>query len=237
MPAISSSERLLVALDVETDREALSLIKATRKSADLYKVGPALVLRYGPAIFKKIRAAGKKIFLDLKFHDIPNTMKNAIAALRGTGIYSATVHASAGRAALEGVSRLARRPRLWGVTVLTSLTSDDLSDLGVSGAAADQVSRLARLAQASVLDGVVASVRETATLRDLLGPRFTIVTPGIRLPGDAAADQKRIATPRAARAAGSTFIVVGRPLVEAKKPDQVAADILRDWTRSAGGRA
>jgi orotidine-5'-phosphate decarboxylase len=222
---------LVVALDVDTEKEALSLLKATRKQADLYKVGPALILRYGPQILKKIRKTGKKIFLDLKFHDIPNTMLRSIKEAGQNGIYSATVHTTAGESALKTVALLRGRPQIWGVTVLTSLSGDDLHGIGIERSPLEQVETLATLAQRAKLDGVVASVGETARLRTLLGSKIAIITPGIRLPEGDAGDQKRIATPAHAREAGATFFVVGRPLIEAKKPEFVAEQMMLDWKR------
>ncbi len=220
---------LIIALDVDTDKEALALIKATRKNCDLYKVGPTLVLRYGPQMIKKIRALDKKIFLDLKFHDIPNTMMRSVKEAGRNGIFSATVHTSAGETALKTVAELSSRPKIWGVTVLTSLGATDLRDLGFMHSPFEQTLHLADLAKRAKLDGVVASVGETAQLRATLGKNFTIVTPGIRLPDNEIGDQKRIATPAHAREAGADFIVVGRPILEAKHPETVAEEILKDW--------
>ncbi len=225
---------LIVALDVETDKEVMSIIRATRRYVDIYKVGPGLILRYGPGILKKIKSGARKIFLDLKFHDIPTTMVRAIRESARWGVYSATVHTAAGESALKSVSEMSSRPRLWGVTVLTSLSAQDLDEVGFSRGTAEQVTRLAALAKRAALDGVVASVGEAAELRSVLGPRFSIITPGIRLPDGAVGDQKRIATPRRAREAGADFIVVGRPILESKDPARTAEDILRDWQR--GGR-
>ncbi len=222
---------LIVALDVDTEKEALALLKATRKHCDVYKVGPTLVLRYGPQILKKIRRAGKKIFLDLKFHDIPNTMIRSIAEAGKNGIYSATVHTSAGESALKAAALVRGRPLIWGVTVLTSLSAEDLYGIGIQRSPLEQVEQLALLAQRAKLDGVVASVGETARLRSLIGSKMVIVTPGIRLPEGDAGDQKRIATPAHAREAGATFIVVGRPLIEAKKPEFLAEQLTLDWKR------
>jgi orotidine-5'-phosphate decarboxylase len=222
---------LIVALDVDTEKEAMALIRATRKHTDLYKVGPTLVLRYGPHILKRIRATGKKIFLDLKFHDIPNTMARSIAEAGKSGVYSATVHTCAGESALKTVAQVGKRPLVWGVTVLTSMSGDDLLGIGIQRSPFEQVEKLALLAQRVKLDGVVASVGETAHLRKLLGAKIAIVTPGIRLPEGEAGDQKRIATPAHAREAGATFIVVGRPIIEAKKPEFIAEQIMLDWKR------
>jgi orotidine-5'-phosphate decarboxylase len=222
---------LIVALDVDTEKEALSLIKATKAHVDLYKVGPTLVLRYGPQIFKSIKRAGRKVFLDLKFHDIPNTMLRSVQEAGDWNIYSATVHTSAGENALKTVAQTSHRPKIWGVTVLTSMTAGDLSDLGFQRSTMDQVMHLAATAKRAGLDGVVASVGETAELARQLGKNFTIVTPGIRLPENNVGDQKRVATPAHARAAGSHFIVVGRPIIESRDPGDMAEQILRDWKK------
>lgn len=222
---------LIVALDVDTDKEALSLIKLTKKHADVYKVGPTLILRYGPEILKKIRKTGKKIFLDLKFHDIPNTMARSVIESGKTGIFSLTVHTSAGSSALKMVAGVKKRPKVWGVTVLTSLTSADLNEVGFDRSPMEQVERLANLAKNSAIDGIVASVGETAAMRQALGSDFTIVTPGIRLPENSVGDQKRVATPAGAREAGATFIVVGRPIIEAKDPGFMAELIMKDWRK------
>lgn len=225
---------LIVALDVDTEKEALALVKATRKFADVYKVGPPLILKYGQPILKKIRRMRKEVFLDLKFHDIPNTMERSVREAARLDIYSATIHTSAGLKALETVAAVKTRPFLWGVTILTSLSTMDMSLIGFSGAPLNQVLRLADLAKRSAIDGVVASVGESFQLRQMLGPDFTIVTPGIRLPDDSMGDQVRVATPAHARQAGANFFVVGRPLIEAKDPGQAAENLLRDWAR---GRA
>ncbi len=222
---------LILALDVDTEKECLSLIKATRKHVDVYKIGPSLVLKYGPDITKRIRKLGKQIFLDLKFHDIPNTMARSVAEAAKSGVYSATVHTSAGLAALKMVAAVKGRPKVWGVTVLTSLSTQDLSELGLDRSPLEQAKRLAELAKRAEIDGIVASVGETAVLRKLLGNNFTIVTPGIRLPENSVGDQKRVATPSHAREAGATFIVVGRPIIEAKDPALMAEQIMRDWNR------
>jgi orotidine-5'-phosphate decarboxylase len=222
---------LIIALDVDTEREALGLLRATKKHADIYKVGPSLILRYGPSVLKKIRSAGKKVFLDLKFHDIPNTMERAVKEAAGTGVFSLTVHTSAGESAMKAVADVKKRPQIWGVTVLTSLSQADLDHIGFGRSPMDQAARLADLAKRSAIDGIVASVGETAALRQLLGPHFTIVTPGIRMPDGAAGDQKRVATPGHARFAGASFIVVGRPIIEARDPDELAAAIVADWKK------
>ena len=158
-------------------------------------------------------------------------MVRSIKEAAGTGVYSATVHTSAGETALKTISELRSKPQLWGVTILTSLSAQDLIDLGYTHSPLDQTVHLAEMAKRSHLDGVVASVGETAQLRRLLGPSFTIVTPGIRLPDNDVSDQKRVATPQHAREAGATFIVVGRPLIESKNPGQFADEIVHDWNK------
>lgn len=220
---------LIIALDVESDKEALALIKATRRYADIYKIGPGLVLKYGPPLFKKIRRTGRKIFLDLKFHDIPNTMLRSVKEAARQGVFSATVHSAAGSTALKSIAQIPRRPLLWGVTILTSLSSVDLDEIGFRHPPIEQVPHLAGLAKTAGLDGVVASVGETAELRTRLGPHFQIITPGIRLPGNDAGDQKRIATPNHARGAGATYFVVGRPILDHRYPERAAAELMRDW--------
>lgn len=222
---------LIVALDVDTDKEAIALAKATSRWVDIVKVGPPLLLRYGPPILSKLRKLNKKIFLDLKFHDIPNTMLRSIKDAARNGIFSATVHTSAGETALRTVADIPRRPQLWGVTILTSLGSNDLRALGFVHSSLDQTRHLALMAKKCGLDGVVASVGETAQLRSELGPSFTIVTPGIRLPDGEAGDQVRIATPQHAREAGATYMVVGRPIIEAKDPAKAAELMARDWNK------
>lgn len=222
---------LIVALDVETEKEALSIIRATRKHVDLYKVGPGLLMRYGTSLLKKITRLRRQVFLDLKFHDIPTTVARSVREAARQKVFSATVHISAGEAALKMTAGLRPRPKLWGVTVLTSLTDQDLAHLGFSSVAQDQVMRLTHIAKSAGIDGVVASVGEAAAIRRIAGPSFTIVTPGIRLPEEAAADQRRVSTPQHARAAGANFIVVGRPIIESDDPALFAERIMKDWSR------
>ena len=143
------------------------------------------------------------------------------------------MHSSAGEAALKAVAGVKKRPQIWGVTVLTSLSQTDLDHIGFNRSPMEQAELLAQLAQRSAIDGIVASVGETASLRAIVGPKFTIVTPGIRMPDGAVGDQKRVATPGHARAAGASYIVVGRPIIEAKDPNAVAAAVLADWKKGA----
>ena len=208
---------LIVALDLETDREALELVKHLRVNVDLFKVGPVLFMKYGPALIQSIHALGAKVFLDLKLHDIPSVVAKGVKRAGELGVYSLTLHASGGEEMMKRSAKVARRPKLWGVTVLTSMDALGLQGIGIRQSPLEQVRRLAALARSSGLNGVVASVEETPTLRKELGPNFEIITPGIRLAagGD---DQKRVATPADAVKAGSTFFVMGRPVLEAKDP-------------------
>ncbi|MFN0117010.1 MAG: orotidine-5'-phosphate decarboxylase [Elusimicrobiota bacterium] len=222
---------LIVALDVDTKKEVSALIRATQEYVDIFKVGPTLILKYGPQIINEINKFGKKVFLDLKFHDIPNTMLRSIREASAAGVYSATVHTSAGLAAMATLAKEKKRPLLWGVTVLTSMSQEDLIHLGISKKPFDQVLSLANLAKEALIDGVVASVEETAALRKILKGKVEIITPGIRLPENERGDQKRVATPFEAKKAGSTFIVVGRPILESKTPDLIAKKIMADWLR------
>ncbi len=220
---------LIIALDVETEQEAMSLIRATKKFVDVFKIGPGLVLRYGPSLIKKIKSAGRKVFLDLKFHDIPSTVVRSVREAGRWGVFSATVHITAGERALKDSVALRGRPEIWGVTVLTSLSEQDLLMLGIHPSPLEQVMRLGELAKKCGLNGIVASVGETWSLRRALGKGIKIITPGIRLPENTKEDQTRTATPQHARISGADYFVVGRPIIEAKDPKLVAELMLKDW--------
>jgi orotidine-5'-phosphate decarboxylase len=225
-------EHLIVALDVSTASEATKIVQAIGESAGLYKVGKQLFTAVGPEIVRDLVASGKKVFLDLKFHDIPNTVAAAVRSASDLGVSMVTIHAAGGskmlKAAVEAAASTARPPLILAVTVLTSFTDQDLQEVGFSGKIPDNVLRLASLAQAAGCRGVVSSVAEVKALRQLLGTGFAIVTPGIRPAGSAAGDQARIATPSAAITAGASHIVVGRPITEAKNPAQAAQDIVSE---------
>jgi len=223
-------EHLIVALDVSTASEAAKIVQCIGESAGLYKVGKQLFTAVGPEIVRDLVASGKKVFLDLKFHDIPNTVAAAVRSASDLGVSMVTVHAAGGskmlKAAVEAAASTARPPLILAVTVLTSFTDQDVQEIGFSGNTTDNVLRLASLAQAAGCGGIVTSAAEVKDVRRGLGTGFAIVTPGIRPAGSAAGDQARIATPSAAIAAGASHIVVGRPITEAKNPAQAAREIV-----------
>ena len=229
-------DQLLIALDVPTGAEALRLADRLRGSVGGFKVGSQLFTAEGPAIVRTLTGRGDKVFLDLKFHDIPNQVANSVAAATSLGVWMVNVHASGGTKMMQAAAAAARTmasaegrqaPLVIAVTVLTSMTAAALSEAGTSVPVIDQVSRLARLAQEAGLDGVVASPQETSVIRSLCGPGFAIVTPGIR--GGAAVtsrdDQERTMTAAGAIAAGSSYLVVGRPVIAAPNPREAAAKI------------
>lgn len=230
-------DQLLIALDVETAAQGLALAEVLRGAAGGFKIGSRLFTSEGPAIVRRLVDRGDRVFLDLKFHDIPNTVGTAIAAATSLGVWMVNVHASGGTrmmqaardAAAETAARMGReRPLVIAVTVLTSMSAATLAETSVSLPMMDQVVRLARLAQAAGLDGVVASPQETAVIRRACGTDFAIVTPGIRGGGAGAAgkdDQERTMSPAEAIAAGASYIVVGRPIIAANDPRAAAEAI------------
>jgi orotidine-5'-phosphate decarboxylase len=237
-----SGPRVIVALDVEERARALELAKSLRPAIDMFKIGSRLFTSEGPPMVREINALGASIFLDLKFHDIPATVGGAVRAAAAMNVGMMTVHASGGldmmKAAADAASEESarahlERPLIVGVTVLTSLSGDDLARIfGARGALRDIVLKLAGQAKEAGLDGVVASVEEAPLIKAELGSDFKVVTPGIRPAGAGAGDQKRIATPKAAREAGSDFLVVGRPVIEAPSPLDAARRILAELGRT-----
>jgi len=222
---LAPRDRLIVALDVASAAQARRIVQSIGEAATTYKVGKQLFTAEGPQIVRDLIASGRKVFLDLKFHDIPNTVAGAVQAASELGVSLLTVHASGGskmlKAAAEAAAQSAARPMVLAVTVLTSLADTDLQELGISGNVATQVLRLGALARNAGCGGLVASALEARELRRELGDGFAIVTPGVRPAGTAVGDQARVVTPQDAIAAGATYLVVGRPILDA--PDQAGA--------------
>ncbi len=226
------STPIIVALDYDNAPAALALTKKLDPALCRVKVGKELFTRAGPALVEQIQALGFDVFLDLKFHDIPNTVAAAVRAAADLGVWMVNVHASGGRrmmqAAREAVQQSTNKPLLIAVTVLTSLSAEDLLELGYTQTPQQRVASLAQLAADSGLDGVVCSAQESAMLRQQCGADFSLVTPGIRLAGDAAGDQRRVVTPVAAMANGSDYLVIGRSITQASDPVATLQQIHRD---------
>lgn len=223
-------KHLIVALDFPTETEALALVDRLGNLCQWFKVGLELYLSGGNSIVTKLTERGYSVFLDLKLHDIPNTVAGAVRSATSQGATLLTVHTSGGPVMLKAAADAAASGpvTLLGVTVLTSMDADQLHSVGVSGTPAAQVLRLAQMATASGLHGFVCSPEEVAQLRAALGPDAILVTPGIRPAGSDIGDQKRIATPAAAIAAGATYLVVGRPITQSPNPTATAEAILKE---------
>ena len=226
----SDKKRVIVALDYPNQKQALEMAAQLDPARCRVKVGKELFTRCGPSIVESLHTSGFDVFLDLKFHDIPNTTAKAVRAAAEMGVWMVNVHASGGRKMMEtarneleqvnGASTL-----LIGVTVLTSMERSDLADLGLDVDPLEHVKRLALLTEASGLDGIVCSAQEVTPLREVVGADFKLVTPGIR-PADAeVGDQKRIMTPSDALTAGSDYLVIGRPITQADSPVEALAAI------------
>jgi orotidine-5'-phosphate decarboxylase len=226
--ALEPQDRIIVPLDVSTAEEARALVDRLRGRVAMFKIGNQLFTAAGPAFVRELVGSGEKVFLDLKYHDIPNTVAGAVSAASQLGVSLMDVHALGGRAMMEAaVGALpAMGARLLGVTILTSMDEGGHGQVGLGGQVADSVRRLALLAREAGLDGVVASPHEVALVRAACGPDFLIVTPGIRPAGAAAGDQARAATPRAALDAGADLLVVGRPITAAPDPLRALDELL-----------
>lgn len=224
-------QRLIVALDLSSAAAAKKIVAAVGDFAFTYKVGMQLYTAEGPSVVRDLVASGRRLFLDLKYHDIPNTVASAVREAAKLGVSMLTVHAAGGgrmlRAAVAAAQEVNPALMVLGVTVLTSLDDSDLDKAGVRGRVVDQVLRLAALALADGCDGVVTSAREAAALRSELGDDFAIVTPGVRPAGTLSGDQVRVVTPAEAIAAGASHIVVGRPITEALDPAAEVRAILQ----------
>ncbi len=232
-----TDNRLITALDVPALDDVKTLVKALGDSVNYYKVGMELFYRAGDPVIDYLASQGKKVFLDLKLHDIPNTVAEGLCSLLRLRPTMLNVHASGGYTMMATAADRLREtaaknglttPRLIAVTILTSIGEEDWQQLGFAGAIQEQVLRLATLAKKAGLDGVVASPQEAAAIRNACGKDFLIVTPGIRPAGAAVNDQSRIATPAAALRSGASYLVVGRPIRAALDPRSAAIAILRE---------
>lgn len=224
--------KVIVALDYETRAEALSFVEKIEPSSCRLKVGKEMFTLLGPEFIRELHRRGFSVFLDLKFHDIPNTCAKAVRAAAELGVWMVNVHASGGERMMQASRDILQpygqdRPLLIGVTVLTSMEQNDLTSIGIDVTPEQHVMRLAALAKNTGLDGVVCSAQEAFVLKQAMGSSFQLVTPGIRPIGADTGDQKRIMTPVQALAAGSDYLVIGRPITQAKDPAQVLSDINR----------
>lgn len=222
--------QIIVALDFDERLEALSLVEQLDPALCRLKVGKEMFTRFGPGWVETLQHRGFDVFLDLKFHDIPNTAARAVNAAADLGVWMVNVHAAGGRRMLAACvetlqARAGHRPKLIAVTVLTSMEAADLAEIGVAGSPAAQVDRLAALTQQAGLDGVVCSAQEAGRLRRQCGNNFALVTPGIRPANAPAGDQRRIMTPAEAISAGSDYLVIGRPITQADDPLAVLQSI------------
>lgn len=234
---IPTKDRLIVALDVSTAAEARRIVAETSDFAGSFKVGLELFSAAGPDIVREFSDAGLKIFLDLKFHDIPNTVAKAAVETAKMGVWMFNVHAAGGnemmRRTVSEVAMYCQKcgltpPKIIAVTVLTSSSDDVLHEIGIEALASSHVLHLARLARSAGMDGVVASAKEAAEIRNSCGPQFSIVTPGVRPAGASNDDQKRVMTPADAIRAGSDYLVVGRPIISAENMALAAESILNE---------
>jgi orotidine-5'-phosphate decarboxylase len=238
---LPAKDKLIIALDVETRAHALDLVRELHTVAGMFKVGSQLFTSTGPQIVSDIIGLGSKVFLDLKFHDIPHQVAGAARSAAELGVSLFTIHASGGsemmRRAVDSVDEIARqggtRSKILAISVLTSIDAAILSQIGVTSSPEESVLRLVRLAENSGVDGVVASPNEIRTIREEVpSPDFLIVTPGIRPATSESEDQKRVATPAAAIAAGASYLVVGRPITGAPDPLAAAQEIIADMERA-----
>lgn len=223
------SSRVIVALDFASAAEALSFVERLDPDSCRLKVGFELYVAAGPSLVETLVQRGFDVFLDLKFHDIPNTVASVCRVAAGLGVWMMNVHASGGlammQAAREAVDQAEHHPHLIGVTVLTSMDQQDLQGLGIQRSPGEQAVMLAGLAHEAGLDGVVCSAQEAADMRQRFGDDFLLVTPGIRPAAAETGDQKRVMTPSDAVSAGSSYLVIGRPVTRAQDPQQILNQI------------
>jgi len=236
--------KLVIALDVREEQHLEFLVQSLRGKPVWMKVGLEALSTFGLGLAERLISEGYRVFADVKYHDIPNTVGAASRVITRTGASMFNVHCSGGRAMCEAARTSSEeeaevlgipRPLVLGVTVLTSLSGEDLEKMGISGSPAEAALRLAKVGQEGGLDGVVASVHEAAAIKEACGPDFKVLTPGIRLAGGDAQDQKRVATPAGAVAAGSDFLVVGRPVTQSTDPGAACEEILAQMEGAARG--
>ena len=239
MPA---KDKLIVALDVDTPVKALDLVQQLRSVAGMFKVGSQLFTAAGPQIVRDIIALDSKVFLDLKFHDIPHQVAGAARSAAELNVSLFTIHASGGsemmQRAVDAVAEVGNQTAVLAISVLTSIDANILAQIGVNSTPSESVVRLVKLAEAAGVDGVVASAQEIETIRNTIpNPNFLVVTPGIRPTNNESADQKRVATPSAAISAGASYIVVGRPITGAADPAAAAQQIVTEMQHAEIAKA
>jgi orotidine-5'-phosphate decarboxylase len=226
-------EKIIIALDVSSNGKALQLVKEVQDLVGMFKVGSQLFTACGPQVVREIIATGSNVFLDLKFHDIPNTVIQAAVEAAKLGVSMMTIHASGGRAMMQSVSRELQekfgssRPTVVAITVLTSLDTRALFEIGLEVPVEEQVQRLAVFAEECGMDGVVCSPQEIQRVRKSVNAKFKIVTPGIRMPDESLNDQQRISTPHDALSTGADYIVVGRPVTASPDPRAAVERLLK----------
>jgi len=230
---LPAKDKLIIALDVETPSKALGLVNELRSVAGMFKVGSQLFTAAGPQIVRDIIALDTKVFLDLKFHDIPHQVAGAARSAAELGVSLFTIHASGGsemmQRAVEAVAKVGNNTAVLAISVLTSIDADILAQIGINSTLSESVLRLVRLAESAGVDGVVTSPQELKTIRDVIpNPNFLVVTPGIRPTQNDSADQKRVATPAAAISSGASYLVVGRPITSATNPLAAAEQIVAE---------
>jgi orotidine-5'-phosphate decarboxylase len=224
---MQSRDRLIVALDRSSRDDILALVDALRGVAGAFKIGLQAFIANGPALVREIVTSGERVFLDLKIHDIPNTAGHAVDDVASLRVAMTTVHAAGGQAMIRACAR--DDVLVLGVTILTSLDAAELRRIGLSGTPLENAVRLAVLSKQCGLRGVVASPEEIAAIREACGPELVIVTPGVRPEGSIADDQRRTKTPAAAIAAGADYVVVGRPITDAREPRDAARQIIESF--------
>jgi len=233
-----AKDKLIIALDVLDKGRCFELVDELAEDVDIFKIGIAPFTGFGEELLDYLGKIGKKVFLDLKFHDIPNTVKNAACVAAGKNIFMMNFHCSGGfemlRAAVDGVKSAAgaKRPILLGVTVLTSMDNGDIESIGMKGTVEDKVMEFAAIARQAGMDGVVASAHEIKRIKKEAGKDFLVVTPGIRPEWARGGDQKRVLTPKEAVEHGADYIVVGRPVIQAENPGEAARCVLEEMEDS-----